>query len=433
MNYSSAIAYIENLPRFPQAVGLGNVASLLHAFGSPEKRMKYVHVTGTNGKGSTCAMTASILKESGYTTGLFTSPHIEKYNERIQVNGTAIGDDDFARLITEVKKIVDELMVKDLSMTPCRFEILFVVAILYFVEKKVEIAVVEVGLGGRGDPTNVILSEVSIITNIDLEHQHILGVTKEAIAHEKAGIIKANSICVTTETDKKVLDVIASEAKNVQAKLIVLEPTDSELINQNLRGSVFNFLDMNNVELPLIGLHQISNAMLAITTAQLLKKGGWGKINELTIREGLRKTKWPLRMELVHRKPDFIIDGAHTPDAMRKVVDSLNMILPKDTKRIFILGFTEGKNYEEMLRILVASYIRENDHVIVTEGKHSPVAAKKIVDILENAGIGTEIITSVGESVKRVFKIAKKDESILCFGLYLCAEARTEFIKLSNA
>jgi len=284
--------------------------------------------------------------------------------------------------------------------------------------------VIEVGLGGRMDPTNVIKSELSVITNIDLEHMHLLGATKEKIAYEKAGIIKKNSICITTEMDENTLEIIAREAKNVQAKLVVLETTDSELINQSLRGGVFNFLDMKNIELPLIGVHQISNAMLAITAAQLLKKAGWSKVNGLTIREGLKKTKWPLRMEVIHRKPDFIIDGAHTPDAMQKVVESLNMILPRDKKRIFILGFTEGKNYEEMLRILIKKGLRKNDEIIVTHGVYHAVEVKKIVDILEKAGKSAKSVESTPEAVELAFKIAKKDEYILCFGLYLGGDVK---------
>lgn len=423
MKYKDCIDWLESLATFPEVTTFKRVDLLLGKFGRPSSQMKFVHVTGTNGKGSVCAMTESILRTAGYKTGLFTSPHLFKYNERIKVGGVDISDGEFCDLVARVKIEVEKMIAADEKMRPCLFEVVLVMALIFFAERGVELAVIEVGCGGRRDPTNIIQSEVAIITNIDLEHTELLGDTKEKIAKDKAGIIKEGCVCITTETDSRLIKIFAEEAEAKGAKLIVLEPADIELISQSVRGQVFNFMDYFNVELALIGDHQLSNAALAIMCGEALNTRGF-KITERDIKHGIKTANWPLRMEITEvNKRTFLLDGAHTPEAMKSVVETVEKLWG-GKRKICVVGFSEGKNFEKMLDVL----IDEVDVLIVTKAEFKGMDPEKIAEYLGNRlGNGTKIsVTSnVREALEKAWEIAVKDDLIVVLGgLYLAAEAR---------
>ncbi|MBT6068949.1 bifunctional folylpolyglutamate synthase/dihydrofolate synthase [Candidatus Peregrinibacteria bacterium] len=420
MNYPEFTTWLEGLDKFPEEARFERMETMLRVLGNPEKKMKFVHVTGTNGKGSTCAMIESILRSSGQITGLFTSPHLLKYNERIRVGGEDISDDEFLRVGVEVKGIVEGIISENSKMAPSLFEVLFVMTLKYFAEKNVEFGVIEVGLGGRRDPTNVIQSEVSIITNIDLDHTHILGKTREEIALDKAGIIKENGTCITTEKDEKLIEIFSEEAKKKNAKLIVLETEDCDLINQSLKGQVFNFINYQALELPLLGAHQLSNASCAIMCAEVLRNKGLN-LTEQDIRQGLKKVKWPLRLEIVRQNPTVIIDGGHTEVAMEFTCETIENLF-SGKKKIGIIGFSERKNHKAMLDILIYTV----DIFVITEQGYQGMSPEKIVEYLKEKGQTDILLTqNVAEAVKNALFIAKNEDLIMILGgLYLGANAK---------
>ncbi|MDP4007679.1 MAG: folylpolyglutamate synthase/dihydrofolate synthase family protein [Candidatus Peregrinibacteria bacterium] len=391
---------------------------VMGVLGNPEKNIRFVHVTGSKGKGSVCAMTASILKEAGWKVGLFTSPHIQKWNERVRVNGVDISDEDLKIFENRVDTICSEIQIELTEM-----ERFFMIALGYFGEQKVEIAVVEVGIGGRKDATNVIDGIVSIITNIELEHTEILGETLEKIALDKAGIIKEGSVCITAETDSRLIEVFAKEAGEKKAKLIVLEPSDTDLISQTIKGQVFNFMNYNNVEIPLLGRHQTSNATIAIMCCEALNTKGV-KIDENNIRNGLKNVSWPLRLEVINLKdknmPTIIIDGAHTPKSIQRVVQSLNKLC-NQKKKIVIAGFSEDKKYAKILEILLKDLISPKDELILTQAKYKGLDVDTIAECLN--GAHAHITYSVATAHAKAQKLAQKTDVIICLGsLYLGAE-----------
>lgn len=422
MKYKESIDWLELLGVFPEVTTFERVDLLLGKFGRPSSQMKFVHVTGTNGKGSVCAMTESILRTAGYKTGLFTSPHLFKYNERIKVNGADISDSEFCDLVARVKIEVEKMIAADEKMRPCLFEVVLVMALIFFAERGVELAVIEVGCGGRRDPTNIIQSEVAIITNIDLEHTELLGDTKEKIAKDKAGIIKDGCVCITTETYSRLIKIFAEEAEAKGAKLIVLEPADIGLISQSARGQVFNFMNYFNVELTLIGDHQLSNAALAIMCGETLNTRGF-KITEQDIRHGIKTANWPLRLEMVEADGrTFLIDCAHNLHGVKAVVGVIKKTFQKERRKILILGCSKTKPYKEMAGLLAEL----GDEIIVTEAEYKAADANEIANFLINQNPQKRIHTTknIIEAMEKAIEISKKDDLVMILGgLYLAAEA----------
>lgn len=330
MKYSDAITNLTSKGRFYIDLGLDRIREALAKLDNPQDDLKYIHVAGTNGKGSVCAMLESILREAGYKTGLYTSPHIFEYTERIKVNGVDISQEDFARLFEKAEKT-------EIHLT--EFEILTIIAFLYFKEQGVEIVVLETGMGGRLDATNVIKENLcSIITQIDLDHTDRLGKTKDEIAYEKAGIIKKSCPVVTSMG----YEAIRDKADEMNSMFIFTSP----FVQQN-------FVD----SLALKGLHQIENLALVLSAINYLFKN----IDENTIKRGLMKVKHPCRFEYFEDK-NLIIDASHNPNGINALRDNLDYYYPNQ-KRRFVFGCLRTKDYEKMMRIL----FREGDEVYLNE------------------------------------------------------------------
>lgn len=330
MNYNDAIEKLTSPKIFKIDLSLDRMYSALDKLGNPQDKLKYIHVAGTNGKGSTCAMLASILQEAGYKVGLYTSPHIFEYTERIKINGTEIEKQDFANLIEEILKL-------EINLT--EFEILTLVMFLYFSRKNVEIVVLETGMGGRFDATNVIKENLcAIITQIDLDHTERLGKTRDDIAFEKAGIIKPNCPVITSMGYEEIRD----KADELDSMLLFTSP----------------FVPQEFVEaLSLKGLHQIENLALVMTAINYLFKD----IDENTIKEGLKKVKNPCRFEYFEDK-NLIIDASHNPNGIKALRDNLDFYFPNQ-KRRFIFGCLKNKDYSKMMEIL----FEDGDEVYLNE------------------------------------------------------------------
>ncbi|MFA4844453.1 MAG: folylpolyglutamate synthase/dihydrofolate synthase family protein [Candidatus Margulisiibacteriota bacterium] len=336
--------YLLSLDKFGINLGLERIERLLKELGNPQLRFQSLHVAGTNGKGSTCVMIASILKESGYKVGLYTSPHLFDFRERIKINGRDISRSDFKRGLAKV-----EALSRSWPEQPTVFEVLTAVAFWYFAEKKIDYAVVEVGLGGRLDATNVLTPLVSVITNIDLEHKAVLGNTLAKIAIEKGGIIKPRVPVITGEQKPAALKVLQYQA----------EKNGSVLIQVNSQGA--------GLSSGLIGEHQKINAACALAAVRLAGI----KADKEAILRGLARTNWPARFQVVARRPLTIVDGAHNPAGMATLVATLKAEYP-DTKFTFIIGAQGDKDAAEMLR-LIAPLAKK---IIITRSSHRQAATQ---------------------------------------------------------
>ena len=310
MNAQDAISYIHSFFWKGSIPGLSRTQELLRRMGNPEKKLKFVHIAGTNGKGSTAAMTASILQKAGYRVGLYTSPYIYRFNERIQVNGIQIPDEDVATVTEYVKQFAEAMEEK-----PTEFELVTAIGFEYFARCSCDIVVLEVGMGGALDSTNVIdTPEVAVITNIGLDHTDYLGNTIEEIAETKAGIFKENGHAVVyrgTPGVEAVYEKVCAE-RNVSLKKADFETLVRK--SHSLEGQVFNCGDRKDLFLPLLGDHQLHNASVVLSIADTLIEKGWN-ITEQHIRDGIRDVSWPGRFDIVSRDPLFIIDGGHNPHA----------------------------------------------------------------------------------------------------------------------
>jgi dihydrofolate synthase / folylpolyglutamate synthase len=336
MKYSDTIEYLYGLQKFGMKFGLDNIRLLMSLLGAPQKSFSSVHVAGTNGKGSTSAMIESLLRTKGARTGLFTSPHLVSFTERIRVNGEEISEDAVINLAEEVRKAAAGIE----DFCPTFFEVVTSMAFLHFMRMKVEWAVVEVGMGGRLDATNIIQPEVAVITNIGIDHCEFLGDTLEEIAREKAGIIKQGVPVVAAEQSPEVMRVIQQRCDKAGAPLFRLQSEfsvelasgDAGAISLNYHGRK-SYMD---VGVSLSGEHQINNAALAIKTAEVLSE----KYPEmdLDIRKGLGSVSWPGRLEMIREKPPILIDGAHNPPAATVLAAHLGKLLGAKYQRVIMVA-----------------------------------------------------------------------------------------------
>ena len=312
--------------------GLERTQALLASLGNPERRLRFVHITGTNGKGSTAAMTASILAQAGLRAGLFTSPHLYRFHERMQVNGAPIPDEVLGRLTQQVLEVAEGM-----SDPPTEFELMTAVGMEFFLEEQCDIVVLEVGLGGRLDSTNVIPApEAAVITNIGLEHTQELGGTLTLIAREKSGILKPGCRAVLYRQSDEVTQVIQSVCRQLDIPLRQTDPQELEVLSSGLEGQDFRYRGRGPYRLSLLGSYQLSNAITALEVVQALRDAGW-TIPEEAAARGLAAAQWPGRLELARRSPDFIVDGGHNPQCVDALAAALESLYP-GRKLIFLFG-----------------------------------------------------------------------------------------------
>lgn len=366
MNYKEALEFIHGAYKFGSKLGLDNIRELLKRLKNPQKELKIIHIAGTNGKGSTASFINQILLEAGYSVGLFTSPYLETFNERIRVNNVLIKEDELARGVEKIKLAIDS-MVKDGYNHPTEFEIVTALGFLYFLDKKVDVVVLEVGLGGRFDATNIIDESIaSIITSISKDHTHILGDTLSKIAFEKCGIIKDNSFVYSYPQKAEARDTITEIARNKNAILSTYDFSDISSINFTEKGSKFNLnlndVKIENLEIRLLGRHQVYNATLAILTLFDLNKRGILNISNGNFRKGLLNTKWNGRLEIISEDPLVLIDGAHNEDGARALGEALGEYY-KEKKKMLCLGVLKDKELDVILDYILPHF----DEVIVTE------------------------------------------------------------------
>ncbi|MBI5203896.1 MAG: bifunctional folylpolyglutamate synthase/dihydrofolate synthase [Nitrospirae bacterium] len=366
MSYGDTINYLYGLQKYGIKLGLDNTVKLLSCFNNPQASFKSVHIAGTNGKGSTSAMTASILQSAGFKVGLFTSPHLVSFTERIKVNNEQITESEVVELADEIKLKVERLKleVKNSNLgtfEPTFFEVVTVMGFLYFKRKNVDWAVIETGMGGRLDATNVLASEVSVITSISYDHKDFLGETISAIAEEKAGVIKNRIPVVTSEQEPAVMDVIKKKAEERDSGLFVCGKDFSVTTKkEDINGSIFDYrgdMELEGLEIFLAGRHQILNAALAVKTSEVLIRKSAPLASKLTaevIKSGIENTEWHGRLEFISDNPPILIDGAHNPSASSVLADSLrNNFLNTYRRIILIMGIMADKDIKGIMAPLL--------------------------------------------------------------------------------
>lgn len=416
MNAQEAIAYIHSFFWKGSIPGLSRTQELLRLLGNPEKKLKFIHIAGTNGKGSTAAMTASVLQKAGYRVGLYTSPYIYRFNERIQVNGVQIADEDVAAVTEYVKQYAETMEEK-----PTEFELVTAIGFEYFVRKNCDIVVLEVGMGGALDSTNVIEApEVAVITNIGLDHTDYLGDTVEKIAETKAGIFKENGHAVVYRGTKGVEEVFERVCAERNVSLKKADFDSLKLRSHSLEGQVFDCGDRKELFLPLLGDHQLHNASVVLSIADTLIEKGWN-ITEQNIRDGIRDVSWPGRFDIVGREPLFIIDGGHNPQCIDALVVNIRDYL-KDRSIIALTGVLADKDYGEMYRPMMP-YIQE--FVCITPPNPRKLEAAELAKHLRRVGATATPCQTIPEGVQLAVQKAGKDGVVLCFGsLYTIGDIR---------
>ncbi|SDY97838.1 dihydrofolate synthase / folylpolyglutamate synthase [Proteiniborus ethanoligenes] len=426
MNYREALDYIHGTKKFGSKLGLDNIRALLGLLENPQQDLKFIHVAGTNGKGSTSSFIANTLIEAGYRVGLFTSPYLEVFNERMRINNTDISDDSLAQITLNVKEKVEVMLSRGMNH-PTEFEIVTAIAMEYFKKENVDFVVLEVGLGGRYDSTNVIEDSLaSVITTISMDHTDILGDTIGKIAYEKAGIIKDNGLVISYPQDKEAQEVIIDVAQKKNSELIIVPTEKIEVIETTAFGSRFNFeykdIKMLDLEIGLIGVHQIYNASTALTTILSLKERGCISISDEAIRKGLSNTKWSGRLEVLKRNPTFLIDGAHNIQGIHALKKTLKDVF-KYNKLILGVAILADKDVDHMIEELVPIA----DKIIVTEANiFRAMKAEELAEKIKKYNNNVIIESNIEKAVEESFQIATENDLIVFSGsLYLIGDVRT--------
>ena len=422
MGIAETLDYIHSVKWQGSKPGLGRTQELLKALGNPEKQLKFVHVAGTNGKGSTSVCIASILTKAGYKTGLYISPYILRFNERIQVNGEYITDEELEQITNEIRPIADTM--KD---SPTEFEIITALAMKYFLYKDCEIAVLEVGMGGRLDSTNVIETpELAVITAIGYDHVKELGPTLSDIAREKAGIIKNNGDVLIYGGEQEVETVFERIAAERGAKLKKADFTRISKQEMSLECIKFNFEPYGKIILPLLGAYQPKNAALAITAIEILREKGY-RLSDNDIKEGIASVKWPGRFEILGRDPLFILDGAHNPQGMEVTAESLSCHLgSRDGRKIiFVTGVMADKDIDSMM-FYIAPFAKA--FIAVKPDYSRAMGSGELAEKLKRFGVPVIDCGTVENGVSEAFKMAGEKDIICAVGsLYFSAEVRAAF------
>lgn len=428
--YSEALDYIYDLTKYGIKLGLKNINYLLYFLGEPHKKLRIIHVAGTNGKGSTCSFISSILQSDGYKVGLYTSPHLVDFTERFKINGKSINKKKVIELLVKIKPLIEKVANTPGYGHPTFFEVITSMAFLYFYEEQVDFLVLETGLGGRLDATNVCEPLISVITHIDYDHMDKLGNSLKKIAREKGGIIKAEGIVISSEQKDEAYKEIRKigEEKNALMYCVGKEII-YQIVKSDLKGVTFDLKGIDHeykkLHTPLLGRHQADNAAAAIAAVEALKIRAIN-ITEKAIRIGLEKVKWTGRLEIIQTNPKLVLDGAHNPNGIMVMRDALKEIFSYQ-RLILVLAIFSDKDYPGMIKI-----IAPDADLIITSQTNNPRAtpsqliAKEAEKYIEQQKI---IITeNIPQAINCALSKSKEDDLICITGsLYTVGEAKRYF------
>ena len=435
MNYSESLQYLLSLGRELAAPSharamkfdLANIRALSSQMGDPWKKFRSVHIAGTNGKGSTAAITESILRSAGIRTGLYTSPHLEHINERIRIAGANLSDQEFAGAFTRLHQLIEQMLSSGaLPAHPTFFECLTAMAFNVFARANVEIAVLEVGMGGRLDATNIVTPAVSVITQIDFDHEAYLGHSIEQIAFEKAGIIKRGIPVVTSAEDTVALEVIRRRAAELSAPIVEIDRAYCvELLASDIRGSRAQISSRENdfdatISVPLPGKFQVRNAVTALATVRLLAQNGV-KISDAQIADGIANVRWPGRLEQISAHPDVFLDGTHNPAGARELAAFLDENFA-GRKIYLVFGAVRDKSVDEIASRLFPRAAK----VFITAPKQSrAISPSALAEMTSDLASNLEVIPEPLDALERAIAAANPDGVVIATGsLYLVGDLR---------
>ena len=417
MNYQESEAFIHSFHRFTKEPGLNGIRTLLALLGEPQKKLRFIHIAGTNGKGSTTVMCASILREAGYRTGMFVSPYVLTFRERIQVDGQMIPEEEIAKLCEKIQLAVEKMTQSGIA--PAEFEVVTALGMLWFAKQNCDVVCLEVGLGGRLDATNVIdQSLVSVICAIGYDHTQILGDTLQKIAFEKCGILKPGGICVSyPQQDPEALAEIMAQCAQKENRLIIPNAKSVEICTESILGSRFYYHGLT-FELPLAGRHQIYNFLTAFSAIEAVKLQGFA-ISDKNITDGIAKVVFPARMEQISVEPLVILDGAHNLQGCEALAKAMPLT-PK--KKVVIMGMLRDKDW-----LHAAARIAQEAEMFFAVSPENPRAlpAGELAAAIEGIAGKVKAFSTIESAVDAALPLLEEDAALFCCGsLYLASQAR---------
>ena len=412
MNYKEARVYLDEVSKYGSVLGLESMRELLRRLGDPQNELKFIHISGTNGKGSVLAYLSTILSGAGYRTGRYISPTLFSYRERIQVDGEYIEKESLACHVTAIAAAAEDMQKAGLP-SPTVFEIETALAFLYFKEKRCDIVTLEVGCGGLLDATNVITTTLmEVIASISMDHTDLLGDTLAKIAAQKAGIIKPDTMVVSAQQKSEAAQVIEDTCKEQHCTLQMVDESKISNVHYGAEGQTFSYKAWENVAISLAGSYQIKNAALALEGVEALRKLGYA-LSDQQVREGLLHTAWRGRFTTLRRDPTVIIDGAHNPAAALELKESLERYFPGKTL-YFVMGMFKDKDYAQVID-LTATLAR---HIITVETPGNPRAmpARELAEAVGKVNPSVEWADSVAHGVEKALAMAGKEDAVIVFG-----------------
>ena len=412
MNYTEARVYLDEVSKYGSVLGLESMRELLRRLGDPQNELKFIHISGTNGKGSVLAYLSTILSGAGYRTGRYISPTLFSYRERIQVDGEYIEKESLACHVTAIAAAAEDMQKAGLP-SPTVFEIETALAFLYFKEKRCDIVTLEVGCGGLLDATNVITTTLmEVIASISMDHTDLLGDTLAKIAAQKAGIIKPDTMVVSAQQKSEAAQVIEDTCKEQHCTLQMVDESKISNVHYGAEGQTFSYKEWENVAISLAGSYQIKNAALALEGVEALRKLGYA-LSDQQVREGLLHTAWRGRFTTLRRDPTVIIDGAHNPAAALELKESLERYFPGKTL-YFVMGMFKDKDYAQVID-LTAPLAR---HIITVETPGNPRAmpARELAEAVGKVNPSVEWADSVAHGVEKALAMAGKEDAVIVFG-----------------
>lgn len=416
MTIEQAMEFISGVSWLGSRPGLERVRRLLELLGNPQDTLRFLHIAGTNGKGSTAAMLAAVLRAAGYRTGLYTSPYLERFNERMQIDGVPIPDDELAAVCDRLAPCVARM-----ADPPTEFELVTAAAFQWFADRRCDVVVLEVGLGGRLDATNVIQTPAcAVVTNIGLDHTQVLGDTVAQIAREKAGIIKSGGRVVSYAQTPEAAEVLRAVCRARGATLTVADFDQIEPLSDSVEGQRFRYRGGTALLLPLLGAHQLRNAAVALETVAALRADVW-RIPDEAVRAGLAAVVWPARFELLRRAPCFVLDGGHNPQCAETVAANLERYFPR-RRKILLLGLLADKDYPAMLELLAPG---ADAFVAVAPESERALPARELAAALARYDKPVCVCDTVPAGVRAALALAGPEDVVCATGsLYMAGAIR---------
>ncbi len=420
MTYQEALTYIHSISWRGSKPGLERISEMMEQLGNVQEDLKFIHIAGTNGKGSVSAMLSSVLTAAGYRTGLFISPYIMRFNERMQVNGMPISDEELAEIITEVQPVAESM-----AERPTEFEIITAAAFLWFARQKCDIVVLETGLGGRLDATNLISKNVcAVITNLGMDHTEYLGNTLGEIAGEKCGILKPGCPVVAYRSAPEAMKVIRARAKELECPVRTADFGKIKALSADLQGQTFQYKQFPELTVHLLGAHQLKNAAVALETISVLRKAGW-EIPDEAVVQGMDATRWPGRFEVLQDNPLVIVDGAHNPQGVESLIAAVKEYLPGQ-HIVCVTGVLADKDWKPMMDRLKTVV---SDFVAVTPDSPRALGNVRLARYLTDRAHWVSVADDVEKGLTGALERAKATGGMVlaCGSLYMAADVRRFF------